>query len=79
MGVLVEKPIVVEDSYSRFADGKFENETLTGLDDRGSHLIFDFPTVYVVSAKRRKSHPIKHPYMCTLARQTASRAEQIST
>lgn len=63
MDVLVEKPIVVEDSYSRFADGKFENETLTGLDDRGSHLIFDFPTVYVVSAKRRKSHPIKHPYI----------------
>lgn len=63
MGVSVEKPIVVEDSVSSFVDGKFENETLTSLDGRGSHLIFDFPTVYVVSAKRRKSHPIKRPYI----------------
>lgn len=63
MGVLVEKPIVVEDSVSSFVDGKFVNQTLTGLCERDSHLIFDFPTVYVISAKRQRNHPLRQPYI----------------
>ena len=63
MGVSVEKPIVVEDSVSSFVDGKFVNQTLTGLCERDSHLIFDFPTVYVISAKRQRNHPLRQPYI----------------
>lgn len=51
----VPSPLVVRDEYWEFSEGKFA-QSHPDESDKTYHYIFGFPTVYVISSKRARSH-----------------------